>query len=318
MSRQSDEGQLPSPRLRLHKHLAESGVASRRKCEELMSAGRVTVDGREIRDLAFTLDPDQHDVRVDGESVARQPKHYFLLNKPVGYVCTHRDPAGRPQAVDLVPIPGLALFTVGRLDESSEGLLIVTNDGAMANRLAHPRYRIPRTYAVEVAGRPTPEALAELRKGMYFAEGFFRLQDVSIVRSQGKITLLEIILTEGKNREVRRLLARVGHKVVSLQRTAFGPLKLGKLPPGEFRPLTSREQSSLVSLGASPRKRDGNAAAKEPAKSQGARAGMQKSSEAGKSPRSGAARRPGRPKGKSSQRRSGERRAKVRRGSGRG
>lgn len=220
-----------------------------------MTAGRVTVDGREVRDLAFTLDPSQHEVRVDGELVAEQPKHYFALNKPAGYVCTHRDPAGRPKAVDLVPIPGLALFTVGRLDESSEGLLIVTNDGDLANRLAHPRYRIERTYHVEVAGIPTGETLQQLRRGLYFEEGRFRMHGVRVIRSQGRGALLEVVLTEGKNREIRRLLARVGHKVTSLTRVSFGSLRLAKLPTGEFRPLTEKEVAGLQSMASARRRR---------------------------------------------------------------
>ncbi len=236
----------PRTATRLHKFLASAGVASRRQSEQLMLAGRVAVNGKEVRDLAFRLEPDvRYEVRVDGEVVHEQPKHYFAVNKPSGYVCTHRDPARRPQAIDLVPIKGLALFTVGRLDASSEGLLLVTNDGELAQRLARPAFHVKRMYRVQVAGRPSPEALAQLRQGMRFTEGLFHVESVHVLRSQGKSAWLELVLTEGRNREIRRLLARVGHKVIHLERIAFGAVKLGGLPRGDFRELTSRELAEL-------------------------------------------------------------------------
>jgi len=236
----------PRTATRLHKFLASAGVASRRQSEQLMLAGRVSVNGKEVRDLAFRLEEGvRYDVRVDGEVVHEQPKHYFAVNKPSGYVCTHRDPARRPQAIDLVPIDGLALFTVGRLDASSEGLLLVTNDGELAQRLARPAFHVKRTYRVQVVGRPTAESLDLLRKGMRFTEGLFHVESVHPIRTQGKSTWLELVLTEGRNREIRRLLARVGHKVVHLERIAFGAVKLGGLPRGDFRELSQRELADL-------------------------------------------------------------------------
>src|SRR5690606_35763193 len=159
-------------------------------------------------------------------------KRYFLLNKPPGYLCTNYDPGRRPKAVDLVPSQGARLFTVGRLDESSQGLILITNDGELAQRLAHPRYQVPRAYRVEVAGVPTPETLAQLRKGIHFTEGRFRVNRTKRLKTHGQSAFVEVELTQGQNREIRRLFARVGHKVMWLQRIAFGPLKLGDLPVG--------------------------------------------------------------------------------------
>lgn len=240
--------------MRLQRYLALAGIDSRRHSEEYILAGRVTVDGEEVRSLGYRLDSGRHEVRLDGELLRPQPKRYYLLNKPPGCVCTHRDPAGRPRAVDLVPESRARLFTVGRLDESSQGLLLVTNDGELAQRLAHPRYHVTRTYRVQVAGKPTPETLAALRRGMRFAEGRFRVQRIRPVGARGKSTILEMTLTEGKNREIRRLLAKVGHKVQRLERIAFGPLKLGRLPLGRCRPLTHSELKELRRLLAQPQR----------------------------------------------------------------
>lgn len=231
--------------MRLQKYLAATGMGSRRHCEEYIVQGRVTVDGEVVNDLGAKVDPAEQEVRVDGEVVRPQAKKYYLLNKPPGVVSTHRDPAGRPRAIDLVPQDGTRLFTVGRLDESSQGLLIVTNDGELANRLAHPRYEMPRSYHVQVAGEPSRETLEQLRQGFYFAEGLFRVEKARALRKQGKSTVLEIELRQGKNREIRRLLARAGHKVLNLKRVSFGPLRLGDLPVGYQRPLRHDELHEL-------------------------------------------------------------------------
>ncbi|MGC1275702.1 MAG: pseudouridine synthase [Planctomycetaceae bacterium] len=231
--------------VRLQKLLASAGVDSRRKCEEYVVAGRVTVDDEVVTDLGRKVDPESQDVRLDGERLRAQKKRYYLLNKPAGYICTNYDRSGRNKAVDLVPTHDARLFTVGRLDESSEGLLLVTNDGDLAERLAHPRYEVPRVYRVQVAGVPSGEALAELRKGVYFTEGRFGLKRAKRLKTHGRSAFLEVELTQGHNREIRRLFARVGHKVIWLQRVAFGPLKLGDLPVGRFRPLRSEEVKAL-------------------------------------------------------------------------
>jgi 23S rRNA pseudouridine2605 synthase len=233
--------------MRLQRFLAATGLGSRRKCEEYILAGRVSVDGEVIRDLGTRVDP-QQEVRVDTEVVRRDPARYFLLNKPRGYLCTSSDPSGRPRAIDLVPQGKLRLFTVGRLDESSEGLILLTNDGELAHRLAHPRFQVPRTYGIQVAGRPTPETFSVLKQGLYFTEGRFKVHWVKRVGTKGNSTLLEVGLSHGQNREIRRLFARVGHKVMRLRRVAFGPLSLGRLAEGRFRPLTGHELTALKEM----------------------------------------------------------------------
>ncbi|HET6325249.1 MAG TPA: pseudouridine synthase [Planctomycetaceae bacterium] len=254
----SSEGSPASAGIRLQRFLASTGLGSRRKCEEYIVAGRVIVDGKVARDLGTRVDPHQQEVRVDGELVRRDPSRYYLLNKPRGFLCTNNDPAGRPRAIDLLPPSKLRLFTVGRLDESSEGLILLTNDGELAHHLAHPRFQVERTYALQVAGRPTPEAFAALKDGLYFQEGRFQIRWVKRVGTKGSSTFLEVGLSHGQNREIRRLFARVGHKVMRLRRVAFGPLTLGRLAEGKFRPLTSVELSELRELASPkrPRKRD--------------------------------------------------------------
>jgi 23S rRNA pseudouridine2605 synthase len=189
----------------------------------------VTVDNEVVTDPAAGVDPETQDIRLDGERLKKPRYKYFVLNKPKGVLCTNSDPQGRVRAVDLIPSHGQRLFTVGRLDESTEGLLLITNDGDLAQRLAHPRFEVVRRYRCHVAGLPSDEILHQLREGMYFSDGFFRFRGIKIVKRQGRSTILELELREGKNREIRRLLAKVGHKVIVLERIAFGPLRLGSL-----------------------------------------------------------------------------------------
>ncbi len=230
---------------RLQKVLAAAGLGSRRHCEELITEGRVTVDRKIVTELGTKVDPAMAKIFVDGEAVKVERKRYFLLFKPKNVVCTANDPAGRRKAIDLLPQDFGRLFTVGRLDENSEGLLLVTNDGELAHRLAHPKFQVERKYRVLVAGHPTAPILEELKQGHYFTEGKFKVRDVRRLGTKGQSTILELTLTEGQNREIRRLLARVGHKVMALIRVAFGPLVLGNLEPGEFRPLSPTEVQAL-------------------------------------------------------------------------
>jgi 23S rRNA pseudouridine2605 synthase len=241
--------------VRLQRFLASTGLGSRRRCEEYITAGRVSIDGEVKRDLGTRVDPSRQRVAVDGQAVRQEPHKYFVLNKPRGYLCTNSDPAGRPRAIDLVPAGKLRLFTVGRLDESSEGLILVTNDGELAHRLAHPRFQVRRTYAVQVAGRPTPEILATLKEGMFFHEGRFSLKWIRRTGTKGNSAFLEVGLDHGQNREIRRLFARVGHKVMRLKRIAFGPLSLNKLAEGRFRPLTGIELKAVREMSGRPRRR---------------------------------------------------------------
>ena len=232
---------------RLQKLLAMAGYGSRRKCEQLILAGRVEVDGQIIVELGTRADPKEQEVRVDGESIPRRKRVYYVVNKPSGVVSTNRDPSGRQRVIDLVP-QGEHLFTVGRLDRSSEGLILVTNDGQLAQRLAHPRYRVEKTYLVEVGGHLSRTGLSRLRKGIHLSEALAKAVRVSVKRASKHTTLLEIVLNEGRNREIRRMLARAGHKVFRLRRTALGPLRLGSLPSGAYRSLTVNELRRLHHL----------------------------------------------------------------------
>ena len=229
---------------RLQKVLAAAGVASRRECEQLILEGRVEVDRTTVTELGTRVDPQSQEIRVDGTVLRKQRSVYYAVNKPVGVLCTNHDPAGRMRVVDLVPSDE-RLFTVGRLDRSSEGLILVTNDGGLANRLAHPRYGVEKTYAVRVAGQPTAEDLQVLRRGVHLAEGVAKVTVVKVKRRLKQATDLEIVLNEGRNREIRRILARVGHKVLQLKRIAIGPLRLAKLPSGASRRLTAEEVRTL-------------------------------------------------------------------------
>jgi 23S rRNA pseudouridine2605 synthase len=229
---------------RLQKVLAAAGLGSRRRCEELITEGRVEIDRRVVTELGSRVDPVQQEIRVDGEPLPRPKRQYLMLNKPMGVISTARDPAGRPRVTDLVPAHQ-RLFPVGRLDVSSEGLILVTNDGELANLLTHPRYEVEKTYLAQVVGMPNREALAKLERGVHLAEGFAHAKRVRIKSQHKQSSTLEIVLDEGRNREVRRLLARIGHKVLRLKRIAIGPLRLGNLAAGEFRPLGSDEVREL-------------------------------------------------------------------------
>jgi 23S rRNA pseudouridine2605 synthase len=230
---------------RLQKVLAAAGVGSRRQCEELITMGRVEVDRRVVTELGTRVDADNQEIRVDGELIARQRPVYYALNKPQGVITTNRDPSGRPRVVDLIAGTSARLFPVGRLDLESDGLILLTNDGALAEQLTHPRYGVQKTYRVLVAGLPAEEELDKLRRGVHLAEGVAKVDRITIKSRHGKSTVLEIVLSEGRNREVRRILAKIGHKVMQLTRVAVGPVRLGKLSPGAWRRLTAQEVDDL-------------------------------------------------------------------------
>lgn len=235
---------------RLQKVLAQAGVGSRRACEELIKQGRVTVDGKTVRELGVRVDPMSANIAVDGERVRLERAVYYAVNKPKGYVSTNDDPAGRPRVVDILAEVPERVYTVGRLDEESTGLMILTNDGELANRLAHPRYGVEKIYRAVVAGAPSPDVLRQLSEGVWLSDGKARAKRAKIVGSRGESTIVELALAEGKNREVRRMLARFGHKVMSLTRVAIGPVSLRGLPVGEFRPLTPVEVDLLHKVAA--------------------------------------------------------------------
>lgn len=225
---------------RLNKFLAHAGLGSRRHCEELILAGRVTLNGTAIHELGTRVGPDDQ-VAVDGQPVHAQRHVYWLVNKPRGYLSTSSDPAGRPRVLDLVPHVRQRVFSVGRLDEDSEGLMLLTNDGEMANRLMHPRFGVHKTYLVQVAGKPSRDDIQKLLKGVWLSDGHVKARSVRPLKRQGESTWLRIVLSEGKNREIRRMLAKLEHKVMRLKRIAIGPIDLGRLGTGKSRPLSPGE-----------------------------------------------------------------------------
>lgn len=229
---------------RLQRFLASAGFGSRRQCEELIEAGRVDVDGQTVNKLGSRVDSSVQKIRVDGVLLKKQKTVYYAVHKPVGVVTTNRDPQGRPRVVDLVP-PDERVFPVGRLDRSSEGLILLTNDGELAQRLTHPKFGVRKVYRVTVAGKVETETMRQMRKGIHIAEGFVQVEGAKLLKSRSRSTELEIVLREGKNREIRRILARLGHKVQTLRRIAVGPLRLGDIPPGAHRTVTSQEVEKL-------------------------------------------------------------------------
>lgn len=230
---------------RLQKVLAAAGVASRRECEELIREGRIEVDRKVVTELGTRVDPRSQEIRVDGEALPRVKHVYFAVNKPEGVVSTSSDPAGRPRVIDLLPPDTPRVYCVGRLDITSEGLILVTNDGEMAQGLTHPKFGVEKIYRVQIAGRIEEADLKKLRRGVHLAEGFAHVKHARVKSRRKQSTILEMVLDEGRNREVRRVLARVGHKVQRLTRIAVGPVRLGELPPGAYRPLTKQEIASL-------------------------------------------------------------------------
>lgn len=229
---------------RLQKVLARAGLGSRRACEELIATGRVTVDD-EVAVLGTRVDPVHGRIVVDGVPVVvDETRVYWLLNKPTGYVTTAHDPQGRPTVIELVPAEPRS-FAVGRLDRDTEGLLILTNDGELAELLTHPRHGVEKAYLAEVEGVPSTGALRALREGVELEDGSARAVRAQVVQSRDGVSALEIVLKEGRKRIVRRMCEEIGHPVRRLVRTRIGPLTDPKLAPGAHRPLTRPEVRSL-------------------------------------------------------------------------
>lgn len=232
-------------RERLQKVLARAGVDSRRAVEEMILAGRVTVNGQVCTILGTKVDPERDTVAVDGRPIPRRIQNvYLVLNKPAGYITTVRDPENRPTVMDLMPRDS-RIYPVGRLDANSEGLLLFTNDGEFANRLAHPRYSFEKEYHVVVPGAVRPGDLEALRQGVMIDGCRTSPARVEVLRSVGGVTWLSITIHEGRNRQVRRMLLALGYRVERLIRVRIGPLRLGSLPRGAFRHLTPREIREL-------------------------------------------------------------------------
>jgi 23S rRNA pseudouridine2605 synthase len=237
-----EEGQV-----RLHKLLAQSGIASRRKCEGLMLAGQVEVDGEVVTRLGTKVDPRTAVIRVDGKRLPPVSEHVYLaLNKPRGVVSTMSDPEGRRTLQDLVSERPERLFHVGRLDTDTSGLILLTNDGDFAHRMAHPSYEVDKTYVAEVEGEVTRATVKTLLGGVTLEDGPVSVSRARLVTSAPGKSIVELVIHEGRNRIVRRLLDRVGHPVRRLTRTAIGPVQLGRLESGELRDLTREELGELL------------------------------------------------------------------------
>ncbi len=232
---------------RLQKHLAKAGIASRRNAEKLIKEGRITVNGKVVSEMGTKVDPDTDVILFKGQKVIVENKLYLLLHKPTGYLCTLHDPQKRPIITDLLPHISKRIFPVGRLDLDSEGALIMTNDGELSQFLQHPRFEVDKTYKATVKGKPTNSELHQLRKGIMLDGQKTYPAQIRVLRKSSESTILEIIIHEGKKRQVRKMFAAIGYPVQRLIRTAYGNLKLGDLPSGKYRKLTKNDIKKLFS-----------------------------------------------------------------------
>lgn len=229
--------------MRLGKRVATAGVASRRKSEELITAGKVRVNGNIVKDPATDVS-ESDAIEVSGKPVVADESETYLLNKPLGIISSASDEKGRQTVVDLVSSSS-RLYPVGRLDVDSSGLILLTNDGGLANRLTHPRYEVPKTYRVELQGRITEKAVRSLRNGVRLEDGQTAPARVSLQKRSKAGSTIELTIREGRNRQVRRMAEAVGFPVKALSRIALGPLRLGRLKPGQFKRLSSAEVRTL-------------------------------------------------------------------------
>ncbi len=232
---------------RLNRFLARAGVSSRRGAEDLMAAERVSVNGVIVREPGAKIDPETDVVEVDGVRVGvTEGRMYVMLNKPPGFVSTLSDPQGRRTIAELMPATDRRLFNIGRLDMDTTGLLMLTDDGELAHRLMHPKYHVSKEYVATVAGRPAEEALQLLRNGIELDDGPTAPAEISAERLGDTTSVVRLVIREGRKRQVRRMLAAVGHRVLALHRVRFGPIKLGDLPQGQTRELTAQETAALI------------------------------------------------------------------------
>lgn len=232
---------------RLQKVLAEAGVASRRKCEEIITAGRVQVNGEVVTTLGVKVNPQEDEIKVDGRSINQQKKIYVLLNKPKGVITSATDPGGRKVVTDFLPGIKERVYPVGRLDYDTEGLLLLTNDGDFAHLLTHPKHHVPRTYQATVKGVPHGTALDKLRSGIQLEDGMTSPAEVEYadINPDKNETVVEITIYEGRNRQVRRMFEAISFPVIKLKRIKFGPIFLTGVPRGKYRHLTSDEIKEL-------------------------------------------------------------------------
>jgi 23S rRNA pseudouridine2605 synthase len=232
---------MSEKRERLQKVMAAAGFGSRRGCEEIITAGRVFVNGTRVTKLGATVFPLGDEILVDGRPLKAEPHVYFVVNKPKGYLCTNRDEYGRPLVVNLIDRCPQRIYTVGRLDEDTEGVILVTNDGEMANKIAHPSHKVSKIYLAKIRGHLSNDELEQLRKGIHFSDGLFKPHSVNIRRTGRAATTVLIHMKEGRNREIRRLFARIDHPVLSLKRERIGGLNCRGLKQGEVRQVSREE-----------------------------------------------------------------------------
>ena len=233
---------------RIQKILAKAGVASRREAERMVLQGRVMVNGRVV-ELGFKADPLKDVIKLDDKRLTRfEPPITLLLNKPKGYLSTVRDPKGRPTVMELLKGVKWRVYPLGRLDFNAEGLLLLTNDGGLTYHLSHPTFSIPRTYWVKVQGVPDQKKLNLLKRGVILEDGKTRALSSRILLQREKNTWVQLVVTEGRNRLVKRMFSAIGHPVLKLKRVGFGPIKIGDLPIGQFRYLTPEELEKLRKL----------------------------------------------------------------------
>jgi len=232
---------------RLQKILSAAGIASRRKAEELILEGRIKVDGRVVTKLGVKVDPETTAITFDDHPVNPEQKIYLLLNKPPGYVTTLSDPQGRPVITDLLPDISQRVFPVGRLDYDTEGALILTNDGRLGHFIQHPRFEVNKTYVATVAKTPSKSKLRQLEQGIIIDGHRTWPANVRIIQQKAEGASLELIIHEGKKRQVRKMLAAIGHPVQRLKRTAYGRLRLGNLQRGHYRYLTKKDLKKVFS-----------------------------------------------------------------------
>ena len=225
---------------RLQRILAAAGIDSRRKCEELILQGAVRVNGKLVDTLPAFADAEKDNITVDGRRILKPKKVYYVLNKPKGVICTNDDPGGRRKAIDLIDGKE-RIFCAGRLDTETTGAIILTNDSVVADRLTHPRYSIEKTYIATIKGKITPEVVDKMRKGVWLSEGKTNPAKLKVLKASEKESQLEIRVKLGLNREVQRILARLGYKVVSLKRTHIGRISIERMSVGSYRSLTPAE-----------------------------------------------------------------------------
>lgn len=233
---------------RLQKVMAQAGVASRRKSEELIIKGKVKVNGKVVTELGIKVDPQKDTIKVNGKEISKEKPVYILLNKPKGYITTMEDQFDRPIVLDLVKDVPQRLHSIGRLDYDTEGLLLLTNDGSLTYALTHPSHQVEKTYIVRAKGRITSSAIRTLEKGVMLDDGMTAPAKAELLKGKMDHSVIKLTIHEGRNRQVRRMMDKVGFPVLRLKRVEMGPIRLGHLHPGGYRHLSQREVKQLKKL----------------------------------------------------------------------